>query len=130
MDDYKELKIKLLYRWFYSEWDNWDGETRLKLGLKLELNTKKVAKSIAVSSKANSTSWNRQKKIDDIVFSSELKSVIMKIMPLYKHQYQTDLFLKYTDDFINTLPVAYKKFDDSFYEVGTYLYKYFRWSNE
>lgn len=128
-DDYKELKIKLLYKWFYNDWDNWDGETRLKHGHALELNAKKVTEAITISSKANSTLWNRQKKIDEIIFSSKLRSVVTKIMPLYKHQYQADLFLKYSEDFISKLPAAYKQFDDNFYEVGTYLYKYFRWSN-
>lgn len=130
-EDYKELKIKLLYTWFYSEWDNWDGETKLKLGYKLELNTQKVVKSIAASSKANSSIWNKQKKIDAIIFSNRnnLKTVINKAMPAYQHQYQADLFLKYTDDFIRRLPNTYIKFDDRFYEVGTYLYKYFQWSN-
>ena len=128
-DDYKELRIKLVYKWFYSEWDNWDGETRLKHGYKLELNTKKVTKAIANSSKANSALWNRQKKINDIVYSNELSALIKKIMPSHQYQYQTDLFLKYTDDFINRLPTSFKYFDDDFYELGTYLHKYFRWSN-
>lgn len=129
-EDYKELKIKLLHKWFYSEWDNWDGETKLKLGYKLEMNTKKVVKSIAASSKANSSIWNREKKIDTIVFSNDLQTVINKIMPSHQHQYQVDLFLKYSNDFIGTLPAAFKKFDDNFYEVGTYLYKNFQWSNK
>ena len=127
--DYKELKVKLLYKWFYKEWDNWDGETRLKFGFKLELDTQKVVKSIAASSKANSSIWNRQEKIDAILFSRDLKLLITGIKPSYQHQYQTDLFLKYISDFIMRLPAAYKKFDDSFYDVGTYLYKYFKWSN-
>ena len=127
-DDYKRLKFKLIYKWFYGEWDNWDGETRLKHGYALESNIKKVTEAIEVSSKANNTLWNKQKKIDDIFFSNRLRSVVMKIMPLYKHQYQADLFLKYTDDFISRLPAAFKQFDDSFYEAGTYLNKYFRWS--
>lgn len=128
-DDYKELKVKLLYKWFYSEWDNWDAETRIKYGFKLETDTQKVVKSIAASSKANSSIWNKQKKIDTIVFSGELMTAIQKVMPSYQHQYQTDLFMKYTTDFIRRLPTAFKQFDDNFYEVGTYLHKYFQWSN-
>jgi hypothetical protein len=128
-DDYKELKVKLLYKWFYSGWDNWDGETRIRYGFKLETDIQKVVKLIAASSKANSSIWNKQKKIDAIVFSSDLMTVIHRIMPSYQHQYQTDLFLKYTTDFIRRLPSAFKKFDDNFYEVGTFLQKYFQWSN-
>ncbi len=128
-DDYKEFKIKLLYKWFYSDWENWNGETRLKQGYALELNARKVTEAIAVSSKANSTLWSRKKKIDDIILSNKLHSVVSKIMPLYKNQYQADLFLKYTDDFISKLPASFKQFDDNFYEAGTYLQKYFRWSN-
>ena len=128
-DDYKQLKIKLVYNWFYSDWGNWDGETRLKHGYALELNTKKVTDLIAASSKANSTLWNRQKNIDDIFYANKLRTVVTKIMPLYKHQYQADLFLKYADEFISKLPAAFKQFDNNFYEVGTYLQKYFRWTN-
>ncbi len=128
--DYKELKVKLLQKWFYSEWDNWDGETRLRLGGKLEQNTQKVLESILASSKAKSSIWNKQKQIDAIVLSDDLKMIIKKVMPEYQHEYQNDLFLKYTDDFIARLPTAFSKFDDNFYEVGSYLYKYFQWSND
>lgn len=128
-NDYEELKVKLLYKWFYSEWDNWNSETRLKHGYKLELDTQKVVKLIAAASKANSSIWNKQKKIDSIFFSSDLMTEIHKAMPSYQHQYQADLFLKYTADFIKRLPSAFKRFDDNFYEVGTYLHKYFQWSN-
>lgn len=129
-DDYKELKLKLIYNWFYNEWDNWDGETRLKNGFKLESDTQKVVKLIAASSKTNASIWNKQKKIDTIVFSDNLMSTILNAMPSYKHQYQADLFKKYAEDFVKGLPTAFKKFDDNFYEVGTYLYKYFQWGNE
>lgn len=93
--DYKELKVKLLHKWFYSEWDNLDGETKLKLGLDIELKTQKVLKLIDASSKANSSLWNKQKKIDEIIFSGQLMSIVNSVAPSYKHQYQTDLFLKY-----------------------------------
>ncbi|MEI6949880.1 hypothetical protein V9K67_22020 [Paraflavisolibacter sp. H34] len=128
-DDYKELKIKLLSKWFYNEWDSWDGEKRLKLGYKLELNSQKVVRLIAASSRANSSIWNKQKKIDAIIFPNDLKSLMIKVMPSYKYQYQSDLFLKYTDDFITQLPAAFIKFDDNFYKLGTYLRKYFQWSS-
>lgn len=127
-DDYKELKVKLLQRWFYSEWDNIDGETKLKIGADLILKTQKVVKSIAASSKANSKAWNKQKKIDEIVFPEELILTVNGVMPLYEHQHQRDLFLYYVSEFVNRLPSVYKKFDNNFYEVGTYLYKFFQWS--
>lgn len=84
----------------------------------------------SASSKANSSFWNKQKKIDAIVFSSDLMMVIYKVMPSYRHQYQSDLFMKYTADFLKRLPTAFKKFNDNFYEVGTYLHRYFQWSNK
>lgn len=127
-DDYKELKVKLLEKWFYNEWDNSDGETRLKHGYKMKLDTQKVVKSIAASSKANVSIWNKQKKIDAIVFSNNLMTVIKKVIPTYQHEHQAHLFLKYSEDFVRRLPSAFKKFDDNFYEVGTYLHKYFQWS--
>lgn len=68
-DDYKTLKLKLLHKWFYGEWDNLDPETKLEIGLKIELKTQKVIKSIGISSKANLSILNKQKKIDEIVFS-------------------------------------------------------------
>ena len=129
-NDYKDLTIKLLYKQFYSDWDNWDGAAKLKHGYALELKTKKVTEAIAVSSKADSALWNRQKKIDDIVFSTDLRLAMKKAIPLYKHQHQADLFIKYTDEFISALPTAYNFFDDKFYEAGTYLHKYFQWSSK
>lgn len=129
-DDYEKLKVKILHKWFYSEWDNWDGETRLELGYKLELNTQKVMRTISASSKAKSSIWNKQKKVEAIIFSDDLKMVIKKAVPNYQHEYQNDLFLEYTDVFIMRLPAAFTKFDDNFYEVGSYLNKYFHWSND
>ncbi len=129
-EDYKELKLKLIDKWFYSEWDNWDAETRLRYGSKLQTNAQQVVKAINFSSKANSSIWNKQKKIDEIIFSDDLMSTILKVMPSYEHQYQKDLFKKYNADFIKRLPKAFINFDDNFYEVGTYLYKYFQWSKE
>jgi hypothetical protein len=127
-EDFKELKIKLLYKWFYKEWDNWDVETRLKYGYELDLKTKNVVEIIFASSKAKSKIWNRQRRIDEIVFSDVLKMEVKRIMPDYQYGFQKDLFLKYTDDFITRLPDVFSKFDDNFYEVGSYLYKYFQWS--
>ncbi len=127
-DDYKELKLKLIQKWFYNEWDNWDGETKLKLGFKIEMDAQNVLKSIATSSKIKTSVWNKDKKIEKILYSDNLRSQINNVMPSYKHQYQTDLFLKYTDDFVKRLPSAFNRFDDNFYEVGSYLYKFFQWS--
>ncbi|MEO6136464.1 MAG: hypothetical protein ABIP35_14995 [Ginsengibacter sp.] len=129
-DDYKELKVKLFHKWFYSEWDKWDGETRVKHGYKLELDTQKVVKSIAASSKAMTSIWNKQKRIDEIAFSDDLKMMMKKVMPDYQYEHQKDLFLKYTDDIVKRLPILFTNFDDNFYEVGSYLYKYFQWSND
>ncbi len=128
-DDYKELKVKLLHKWFYSQRNNLDGETILKRGFKLELDMQKIVKSISVSSKANTSILNKRRKVDTIVFPSNLMVMVNKIMPSYPHQYQVDLFQKYTADFIGRLPSAFEKFDHNFYEVGTYLHKYFQWSN-
>lgn len=95
----------------------------------MELDFQKVKKSVANSSKVNSSIWNKQKKIDEIVFSDDLKIMMKNVMPEYDHEHQKGLFLKYTNDFVKRLPTAFANFNDNFYEVGTYLYKYFQWSN-
>ena len=73
--------------------------------------------------------FGTNRKNDAIVFSSDFMTVVHRIMPSYHHQYQADLFLKYTTDFIRRLPSEFKNFNDNFYEVETYLHKYFQWSN-
>ncbi len=66
--------------------------------------------------------------IDVLIRPDDLKAIVRSAMPAFPHEYQSDLFVKYTGDFIDRLPAALMRFDDSFYEVGTYLHKYFRWS--
>jgi hypothetical protein len=128
-EDYKELKLKLFYKWFYSEWDSMGGDSKLKIGMSLHWETQRVLRSLAASSRANSALWNKQKKIDDIVFSDNLMSSIRRIKPPYKHQYQSDLFLKYTSDFVEYVPLAFQRFEADFYHVGDYLHRFFKWSS-
>ncbi len=127
-EDFKQLKIKVLHRRFYSEWDNWDFDTRLKKGAEIEDQTGKVLKIIANSSRANSSFFNKKKKINSIISTEDLNLIVSKIRPEYLSEYQVDLFHKYAYDFIKGIPNAYDNFDNNFYEIG-YLYKFFQWNN-
>jgi hypothetical protein len=127
-EDFKQLKIKVLHRRFYSEWDKWDFETRFKKGAEIEDQMEKVLKIIANSSRANSSFFNKKKKINSIVSTEDLESIVSKIRPEYLSEYQVDLFHKYSYDFIKGIPNAYDSFDNNFYEIG-FLYKFFQWNN-
>jgi hypothetical protein len=124
-DDFKQLKIKLLERWFFSDASQQEMVTMFKKGLRME----QTVKQISACSKAKKTIWKRHEKINNIVSPSSLITVVHAAKPNYDHHVQTDLFLMYTSDFITRLPTIFKAFDDNYYETGTYLYKFFQWSN-
>lgn len=124
--NFEELKWALLRKWFIHD----DDELNKKEQHKIESRMIESVKQIQISIKAKNSFWNKTKKINEVFSLDSVMNVIKEVMPNYQHQYQTDLFLLYTSEFINKLPSSFAAFDSDFYEIGTYLHNIFQWSGK
>lgn len=125
-DDYLILKKKI----FTHRYRESINITRLNDPEKFEKMDKDSINSLLImtnSRNARKSLWKKNKKIENIFSTDNLIMRVNQICPKYEHFHQEDIFLKYTKQFIETLPSSFDNFNSNFYEKGTYLQKYFDW---
>ena len=128
--DYAELQKKILYKRYASQLDKLDVVTRFAKIDEIQLKVDKAYRTMQASSSAASSFRNKQKKIDALVSTKTLESKMAYIKPDFKYQYQFDLYESYHQEFVRLISSSLSIFDDNFYEVGTYLHKFFQWSGD
>ena len=125
-DDYLILKKKI----FTHRYRESANITRLDNPKEFEKMDKESINSLLImknSSNAKKSLWKKDKKIENIFSSENLIKRVNHICPKYEHFHQEDIFLKYSKQFIETLPSSFDNFNSNFYEKGTYFQKYFDW---
>jgi hypothetical protein len=128
-EDFKLLVRLLLQKWYYKDWDNFSFEERLKNGLTIENRTATALSLIKNSSKLKSSFFNSQEKCDKVIYPSTLNEQVIEEMNLQCFsESQLILLRSYLSDFIKGIPGSLIRFNDSFYESGSFLKKYFSWS--
>ena len=128
-EDYTLLKVNIFKEKYKEDWNmsRLDNPGRMEV---IDNETKYSLNLIKKSSRVKKSLWNKERKMRQIFFPEFLTEYIYITKPKYQHQYQTDIFMKYSTEFIKMLPGSFDKFTTNFYEVGTYLHKYFRWCKQ
>jgi len=128
-EDYRELKQKVVTKRFGSQWDSLDAEAKFVRQNEIQAKIDRAYHTMEASATA-SRFKNRQQQLDETVSTKSLKLKLGRVTLHFQHQYQRDLFGLYAGEFVELIPNSLQLFNDNFYEVGTYLHKYFRWSGD
>ena len=128
-EDYLVLKKKI-FEQRYKEIEKITIIDNPKLFDKIDKESINSLTIMRTSSEVIRSRWKKEKKIEKIFSTDKLNLLVMNTCPEYKYFYQKDIFLKYSKEFIDSLPQAIDNFDYNFYQMGTYLHKYFTWCNE
>jgi len=127
-DDYNALKtelFKIRYKeaWHLTRADNYE---RCE-----EMNTESLnsLSLMSKSSKIKRSFLNKSKRVEKVFLPNNVINCVLTAQPNYMYWHQSDIFSKYIHEFIELLPSAFSKFDTEFYELGSFLHRYFKWSN-
>lgn len=129
-EDYRELQQKVVTKRFGSQWDSLDAEAKLVRKDEIQAKIDRAYHTMGASSATGSRFKNRQQQPDKIASTESLKLKLNRVNLYFQHQYQLDLFRLYVGEFVELILNSLQLFDDNFYEVGTYLHKYFQWSGD
>src|SRR5690606_8972475 len=127
-DEFLLLKKKVIEE-RYKEYWNQKLVDNIELSQKIDEESLSSLKILNLSSRVKRTYFWKSQKIKKILSTEGVYNVVINACPTYKYQYQKDVFLKWTKEFINTIPEAFDIYDSNFYQVGTYLQGYFKWCN-